>query len=43
MHVDKLWSRANVIARSVSLLADGRSLFAAVAETDIVLFDGLIR
>ena len=31
MHVDKLWSRANVIARSVSLLADGRSLFAAVA------------
>jgi hypothetical protein len=37
--------RSNVIARSVSWSADGRSLFAAVAETetDIVLFDGLIR
>jgi hypothetical protein len=37
--------RSNVIARSVSWSADGQSLFAAVAdtETDIVLFDGLIR
>ena len=37
--------RCNVIARSVSWSADGQSLFAAVAETesDIVLFDGLIR
>ena len=30
MHVDRFWSRSNVIARSVSLSADGRSLFAAV-------------
>ena len=37
--------RSNIIARSVSWSADGQSLFAAVAETetDIVLFDGLIR
>jgi hypothetical protein len=37
--------RSNVIARSVSWSGDGQSLFAAVAETesDIVLFDGLIR
>jgi Tol biopolymer transport system component/tRNA A-37 threonylcarbamoyl transferase component Bud32 len=37
--------RPNVIARSVSWSADGQSLFAAVAETetDVVLFDGLIR
>jgi Tol biopolymer transport system component len=37
--------RSNVIARSVSWSADGQSLFAAIAETetDIVLFDGLIR
>jgi Tol biopolymer transport system component len=37
--------RCNVIARSVSWSADSQSLFAAVAETetDIVLFDGLIR
>jgi Tol biopolymer transport system component len=35
----------NVIARSVSWSADSQYLFAAVAETetDIVLFDGLIR
>jgi hypothetical protein len=37
--------RCNVIARSVSWSADSLFLFAAVAETetDIVLFDGLIR
>jgi eukaryotic-like serine/threonine-protein kinase len=37
--------RCNVIARSVSWSADGQFIFAAVAEieTDIVLFDGLIR
>jgi serine/threonine protein kinase len=37
--------RCNVIARSVSWSADSQFLFAAVAEieTDIVLFDGLIR
>ena len=36
---------SNVIARSVSWSADSQFLFAAVAETetDIVLFDGLIR
>jgi Tol biopolymer transport system component len=37
--------RCNVIARSVSWSADSQFLFAAIAETetDIVLFDGLIR
>jgi len=35
MHVDRFLRRSNVIARSVSLSADGRSLFAAVTETDI--------
>ena len=37
--------RPNVIARSVSWSADCQFLFAAVAETetDVVLFDGLIR
>jgi Tol biopolymer transport system component len=37
--------RCTVIARSVSWSADSQFLFAAVAETetDIVLFDGLIR
>jgi serine/threonine protein kinase/WD40 repeat protein len=37
--------RCNVIARSVSWSADSQFVFAAVAETetDIVLFDGLIR
>jgi hypothetical protein len=37
--------RCNVIARSVSWSTDSQFVFAAVAEneTDIVLFDGLIR
>jgi Tol biopolymer transport system component len=37
--------RCNVIARSVSWSADSQYLFAAVAETetDVVLFNGLIR
>jgi Tol biopolymer transport system component len=37
--------RCTVIARSVSWSADSQFVFAAVAEieTDIVLFDGLIR
>jgi serine/threonine protein kinase/WD40 repeat protein len=37
--------RCNVIARSVSWSADSQFVFAAVAETetDIVLFDGLIK
>jgi hypothetical protein len=38
-------ARCNTIARSVSWSADDPSPFAAIAETetDIVLFDGLIR
>jgi Tol biopolymer transport system component len=38
-------NRCNVMARSVSWAADSQLLFAAVAETetDIVLFDGLIK
>jgi Tol biopolymer transport system component len=37
--------RNNVIARNLSWSADSQSFFAAVAEneTDVVLFDGLIR
>jgi hypothetical protein len=37
--------RCTVIARSVSWSADSQFVFAAVAdtETDIVLFDGLLR
>jgi hypothetical protein len=35
--------RCNVVARSVSWSADNQFLFAAAVETDVVLFDGLIR